>query len=250
MERINGFKAAVAAVLGCLTALWGWFGWLVLTWVGCMLLDYITGSAAALRAGKWSSAAARDGLWHKLGAIAAVLVSVILDGVIGLITGLFNGVYAMLPDFPRVVGSSANLGRVGLEEGRIQVCAFLRCARAEEAELLARRHDGAAEAAGFTLAHCAAYPGWPGRADNPLAALMDRVFRREAGRGLEISAVHVGLEPSVFGEKCPGLAMVSTGPDILDAHSVAERAPLAGLPGYALLLAGTWEALARGEGGL
>ena len=85
MERINGFKAAVAAVLGCLTALWGWFGWLVLTWVGCMLLDYITGSAAALRAGKWSSAAARDGLWHKLGAIAAVLVSVILDGVIGLI---------------------------------------------------------------------------------------------------------------------------------------------------------------------
>ena len=172
------------------------------------------------------------------------------DGAIDLITGLFNGVYAMLPDFPRVVGSSANLGRVGLEEGRIQVCAFLRCARAEEAELLARRHDGAAEAAGFTLAHCAAYPGWPGRADNPLAALMDRVFRREAGQGLEISAVHVGLEPSVFGEKCPGLAMVSTGPDILDAHSVAERAPLAGLPGYALLLAGTWEALARGEGGL
>ena len=33
MEHINGFKAAVAAVLGGLTALWGWFGWLVLAWL-------------------------------------------------------------------------------------------------------------------------------------------------------------------------------------------------------------------------
>ena len=46
MEHINGFKAAVAAVVGCLTALWGWFGWLVVAWVVCMLLDYGTGTAA------------------------------------------------------------------------------------------------------------------------------------------------------------------------------------------------------------
>ena len=80
MEHINGFKAAVAAVVGCLTALWGWFGWVV-----CMLLDYATGTAAALRVGEWSSKVARDGLWHKLGAVVAVLVAAILDGVIGLI---------------------------------------------------------------------------------------------------------------------------------------------------------------------
>jgi|GEM_PF-377608 len=40
---------------------------------------------AALRAGEWSSKVARDGLWHKLGAVVAVLVAAILDGVIGLI---------------------------------------------------------------------------------------------------------------------------------------------------------------------
>ena len=85
MEHINGFKAAVAAVVGCLTALWGWFGWLVVAWVVCMLLDYGTGTAAALLAGEWSSKVARDGLWHKLGAGVAVLVAAILDGVIGLI---------------------------------------------------------------------------------------------------------------------------------------------------------------------
>ena len=85
MEHINGFKAAVAAVLGGLTALWGWFGWLVLAWLLCMALDYGPGTAAALRAGEWSSKVARDGLWHKLGAVVAVLVAAILDGVIGLI---------------------------------------------------------------------------------------------------------------------------------------------------------------------
>ena len=39
-ENINGFKAAVTAILAGLTALWGWFGWLVWAWVGCMALDY------------------------------------------------------------------------------------------------------------------------------------------------------------------------------------------------------------------
>lgn len=85
MEHINGIKGTIAAVLGCLTALWGWFGWLVVAWVVCMLLDYATGTAAALRAGEWSSKVARDGLWHKLGEAVAVLVAAILDGVIGLI---------------------------------------------------------------------------------------------------------------------------------------------------------------------
>lgn len=83
-DHINGSKAAVAAVLAALTALWGWFGWFLLAWVGLMALDYITGSAAACKAGAWASSVARDGLWHKFGAIVAVLVTGVLDYVIGL----------------------------------------------------------------------------------------------------------------------------------------------------------------------
>ena len=92
MEHINTFKAAVAAVCAALTALWGWFGWVIVAWIGCMIIDYVTGSAAALRAGEWSSKSARDGIWHKLGSVVAVIVAAILDMVIGHLLGNVPGV--------------------------------------------------------------------------------------------------------------------------------------------------------------
>ena len=92
MEHINGFKAAVAAVVGCLTALWGWFGWVVFAWIVSMIIDYLTGSAAALRAGEWSSKAARDGIWHKVGSSVAVIVAALLDVVIGHLLANVPGV--------------------------------------------------------------------------------------------------------------------------------------------------------------
>ena len=92
MEHVNAFKAALAALCAALTALWGWFGWVVVAWIGCMLIDYATGSAAALRAGEWSSKSARDGIWHKLGSVMAVIVAGILDVVIGHLLGNLPGV--------------------------------------------------------------------------------------------------------------------------------------------------------------
>ena len=92
MEHINAFKAAIAAICAALTALWGWFGWVVFAWVVSMVIDYLTGSAAALRAGEWSSKAARDGIWHKVGSIVAVIVAALLDVVIGHLLANVPGV--------------------------------------------------------------------------------------------------------------------------------------------------------------
>ena len=86
MEKtINQAKAAMAAVLGLLTGLWGWFGWLVVGWIGCMALDYLTGSLAAAKAGDWSSGKAREGIWHKCGMIVVVVVSAGADMLISLV---------------------------------------------------------------------------------------------------------------------------------------------------------------------
>ena len=91
MENVTKFKAALAAVLAAMTALWGRFGWLVLAWVGCMAIDYITGYSAAAKNGEWSSQIAREGLWHKAGCIFAVLVAGILDAVVGYLLGNIHG---------------------------------------------------------------------------------------------------------------------------------------------------------------
>lgn len=85
MEEIQKWKAAITGLLGGLTALWGWFGWLVAGWAACMLLDYLTGSLAAAKAGSWSSQAAREGIWHKAGMVAVVLVAAGTDLLLALV---------------------------------------------------------------------------------------------------------------------------------------------------------------------
>lgn len=82
-ENALSIKATITSVLAFLTALWGWFGWLIIAWAGCMTIDYATGYCAALKNGEWDSKVAREGLWHKGGCIIVVLVAGILDAVVG-----------------------------------------------------------------------------------------------------------------------------------------------------------------------
>lgn len=43
-NKILHLKAAAAGVIAIFTALWGWFGWVVLAWVALMLADWLVGS--------------------------------------------------------------------------------------------------------------------------------------------------------------------------------------------------------------
>jgi len=86
MESENALiriKACVTGVLGLLTSLWGWFGWLAAAWVLLMLADWLVGSAAAVKRGEWSSARLREGAWHKGGMVIIVTVALTADWLIG-----------------------------------------------------------------------------------------------------------------------------------------------------------------------
>lgn len=78
-EKATEIKAAIAAIIAFMTALWGWLGWVILIWIAAILLDYVSGSLAAKKAKNWSSDIARDGLWHKAGEIIAVLAAALCD---------------------------------------------------------------------------------------------------------------------------------------------------------------------------
>lgn len=83
MDNVNAFKVTVTAIAAGVSAALGWFGWLVVAFIACMTVDWGTGSLAAWKNGKWESKVAREGIWHKTGSVIAVLVTVILDSVIG-----------------------------------------------------------------------------------------------------------------------------------------------------------------------
>ncbi len=78
-EKATDIKAFLTGAVAALTALWGYLGWAVVFLVLAMAADYITGTMAARARGEWSSAAAREGLRHKLGTIIAVGTAAFAD---------------------------------------------------------------------------------------------------------------------------------------------------------------------------
>ncbi len=84
-ENLVTIKTALVAGCTALGAFLGWKGVMLLAWVAVMALDYISGTAAACKEGQWESKVAREGLWHKGGMIAVVIVAAIADWVMVLI---------------------------------------------------------------------------------------------------------------------------------------------------------------------
>lgn len=84
-ENLVTLKTAMVAGCTALGAFLGWKGVMLLSWVTVMALDYLSGTLAACREGQWSSAVARQGLWHKGGMILVVTVAAIADTVMVMI---------------------------------------------------------------------------------------------------------------------------------------------------------------------
>lgn len=98
-ENIRTLKTGITALCAAFTAAFGGTGWLSLLFPLAMALDYATGSAAAIKAGEWSSGAARSGLAHKGGMIAAVLAAAFLDGAMYVLVTFLPAIH--LPfDYP------------------------------------------------------------------------------------------------------------------------------------------------------
>lgn len=78
-------KVAITAFFTAISAFLGWQGVMALVWVIAMAIDYITGTAAAMKNGEWCSATARQGLWHKGGMLVVVIVALIADCALSVI---------------------------------------------------------------------------------------------------------------------------------------------------------------------
>lgn len=68
-DNIFTAKVLLTGIIAAGSAIWGWFGWLVLLWVICMVMDYVTGTLAAMKKGETYY---DNGLWSKERVYAAV----------------------------------------------------------------------------------------------------------------------------------------------------------------------------------
>ena len=164
--------------------------------------------------------------------------------ILSMLTEVFAGVYAWRDRDTEQVSASSNLGWIKTEAEQVSLSCFIRASRQEDEDILSAQHAEAAKKYGFDRI-TDAYPGWPEKPGNHLTETLVKVWKQLTGENMEISGVHVGLEPSVLGAKKPDMLMVNTGPDILDPHSLDERAPLSGLAEYARLVAGVLDELSR-----
>ena len=90
-------KGAVVAACAAYVAAFGYVGVLVVLWALCMVLDWISGTAAAAAQGNWSSSTARAGIWHKGGMIVVVIVAAVADTALSVLVDNIPGVTISVP---------------------------------------------------------------------------------------------------------------------------------------------------------
>lgn len=84
MEKATAIKAAVTTFFAAVSAIIGWFGWLIVALVIAMTIDYLTGWWAAVQDGTWSSRIAKKGITKK----AVILLIIGATGLVDLIIGM------------------------------------------------------------------------------------------------------------------------------------------------------------------
>lgn len=151
------------------------------------------------------------------------------------------GVVDMHPLCPEVVGFSGSMGMLFGDEDRLEVRSFLRSCREEDMSQRGAFYAMAAEGFGYE-AEGSSYPAWPGQERDPLSDLVMETAESLLGKSFRKTAVHVGLETSVFHHMAPEIPMISMGMDILDPHSLQERVRLDTVAPFVRLLGAVLEA--------
>ena len=160
--------------------------------------------------------------------------------LIGFIDAIDDGVFCRMKEIDGVVDTSSNLGMVRFRADRpddtdVHVMSFVRSMTPSFHDEVIAAHRSAAEKYGFSE-EIDEYRTWRFDSSNPLLRMAAESYREVTGKEPEITAVHVGLEPSAFCEKSDRLSMINIGADIIDPHTVHERVHVDTIRPFALVI--------------
>ncbi|HUK14480.1 MAG TPA: aminoacyl-histidine dipeptidase [Thermoanaerobaculaceae bacterium] len=164
--------------------------------------------------------------------------------VINALLAVPHGVLAMSRAVPGLVETSNNLAVVITEPDKVRVTTSSRSSvmpslKATTEQLAAIFRLGAAKVELHD-----GYPGWKPNPGSPVLKTVERVYQREFGAKPVVKAIHAGLECGLLGERCPGMDMVSLGPQIESPHSPDERVKISSVGKFYQLLKATLKELA------
>jgi dipeptidase D len=167
------------------------------------------------------------------------------DAFIDFLMSVYSGVYRYMEALPDLPDTSCNLGKAVCNDESIHVMLFERSSSRKWHDELMKRHSEAAQRCGFELTDLEEYMPWVFNGDNPLMQAAAEEYESITGEKANLSAVHVGLEPSVFAAKREGMYMINMGADVLDPHTVHERVYVDSIRPFALTLAALIERIAE-----
>lgn len=140
-----------------------------------------------------------------------------------LILAAPHGPIAMSQDIVGLVETSTNFAIAGIEGDFFTALCNSRSSISSAMNSVRLTLKSVVELAGGEAILAGEYPGWRPNLDSQVLKVLRSVWKDRTGNVPNVTAIHAGLECGVIGERCPGMDMVSFGPDIRGAHSPDEH---------------------------
>lgn len=154
--------------------------------------------------------------------LGRVLTPASQEKLIFLLVNLPNGVQNMSVDLPGLVETSLNIGIAGLSKERFSLTASIRSSVRSRKYAVGAQVRYLTEFLGGEFTVRGEYPEWEYKRDSHLRELAEEVYEEMFGKKPVVQAIHAGLECGLLLEKCPGLDIISIGPDMKDIHTPKE----------------------------
>lgn len=145
------------------------------------------------------------------------------SNIICALTLIPYGVKYMSLEINGLVESSSNIGIVKTTDSEVVMGSSVRSSVSSRKYLICEEIEAIAKLCGGSTSYTGDYPGWE---YNPQSEILEKakdVYNKIYKSEPKIEAIHAGLECGLFGEKIPGLDMVSFGPNMYDVHTPDER---------------------------
>lgn len=142
--------------------------------------------------------------------------------VFSMLTLAKSGVLAMHAQVGGLVAYSRNAGVLTTDEDKVVLSFSTRSANEYQLDAAATELEALARVLGGSASHRGRYPGWEYKADSVLAERFSAIASDELGIPYTRNVIHAGLECGLLCGKCPGIDVISVGPDMKDIHTPRE----------------------------